>query len=84
MLPLTGLRLTVSRMTEAQWVPFAKALRTRPPMPWFNLNQWSDADLRALYQYVKSLGPVGSPAPSYVPPDKQAPPPYIQWPPPPK
>ena len=31
----TNLRLTVSNMTEAQWVPFAKALRTRPPMPWF-------------------------------------------------
>jgi len=79
-----NLRLTVSRMTEAQWVPYAKALRTRPPMPWFTFNKWSDPDLRALYQYIKSLQPVGSPAPSYVPPDKQAPPPFIQWPAPPK
>lgn len=80
----SNLRLTVSRMTETEWVAFAKVLRTRPPMPWFSLNQWSDPDLRALYQYVKSLGPVGSPAPSYLPPDKPAPPPYIRWPAPPK
>lgn len=80
----TNLRLTFSGMTEAQWVSFAKALRTRPPMPWFNLNRWTDPDLRALYQYVRSLGPVGDPAPPFVPPDKQAPPPYIQWPAPPR
>jgi len=53
-------------------------------MPWFNLNQWADADLRALYQYVKSLGPVGEPAQPYLPPDKAPNPPFIQWPAPPK
>ncbi len=79
-----NLRLTASNMTEAQWVAFTKALKTRPPMPWFNLNRWSDADLRALYHYIKSLGPVGTPAPQYVPPDKQPNPPFIQWPAPPK
>jgi len=80
----SNLRSTVSNMTEAQWVPFAKSLKTRPPMPWFNLNRWTDQDLRALYQYIKSLGPAGNRAPTFVPPDKQAPPPYIQRPAPPK
>jgi mono/diheme cytochrome c family protein len=79
-----NLRITVSGMTEAQWVTFAKTLKTRPPMPWFNLNLWSDGDLRALYQYIKSLGPVGSPAPGFMPPDKQPAHPYIAWPSPPK
>jgi hypothetical protein len=51
-------------------------------MPWFNLNLWSDGDLRALYQYIKSLGPVGSPAPRFMLPDKQPAQPYIEWPPP--
>jgi hypothetical protein len=51
-------------------------------MPWFNLNQWADSDLRALYQYIKQLGPIGLPARPYVPPDKESPPPYIQCPPP--
>lgn len=74
-----NLRLTVSQQTETQWVSYAKKLRTRPPMPWFSLNQWSDADLRALYQYIRSLEPVGQPAPPYLPPDQQPKPPYIQW-----
>jgi len=76
-----NLRLTLSKMSEAEWVNYAKTLKTRPPMPWFNLNQWGDADLRAFYQYVRQLGPVGDPVPAaYLPPDKKAPPPYIQWP----
>ena len=78
-----NLRLTVSNLTEAQWVAFAKALKTRPPMPWFSVNRWSDQDLRALYQYIKSLGPVGAAPPQYVPPDRQPKPPFIQWPAPP-
>jgi len=53
-------------------------------MPWFNLNRWTDQDLRALYQYIKTLGPVGKSAPAFVPPDKQPPPPLIKWPAPPK
>ena len=40
----------------------------------------TDADLRALYQYVRSLGVSGTAAPAYVPPDKQPKPPYVQWP----
>jgi len=79
-----NLRLTLSKLTEAQWVSFAKNLKTRPPMPWFNLNHWSASDLRAFYQYVKSLGPVGQPAQAYLPPDRAPKPPFIQWPAPPK
>jgi mono/diheme cytochrome c family protein len=80
-----NLRLTVSQKTEAQWVKFAKELKTRPPMPWFNLNQWTSADLRALYQYIRQLGPVGEGVvPQYVPPDQEPKPPYVQWPSPPK
>jgi len=67
-------------MTEAQWVRYAKELKTRPPMPWFNLNQWTDADLRAFYKYVRSLGTTGEPTPAYVPADKTPSSPLIQWP----
>ena len=78
-----NLRASLSKMTEAEWVKYAKALKTRPPMPWFNLNHWSDADLRAFYQYVKQLGPAGESTANYVPPDKEPPMPYVQWPMPP-
>jgi hypothetical protein len=67
-------------MTEDQWVNYAKSLKTRPPMPWFNIQAMTEPDLRALYQYVKSLGPSGNQAPAFVPPDKQPKPPFVQWP----
>ena len=76
----TNLRLSIGKMTEDQWVKYGKNLMTRPPMPWFNIRAMTDADLRALYQYVKSLGVSGTAAPAFLPPDKQPKPPYIQWP----
>ena len=79
-----NLRLSLSRMTEDQWVHYAKNLRTRPPMPWFNLNQWTEEDSRAFYRYVRQLGPVGKAVPQGLPPEKAPLPPYIQWPAPPK
>lgn len=80
----TNLRISLSKMTEDQWVSYAKALKTRPPMPWFNLNQWGDRDLRSFYRYVTHLGTAGKPAPQPLAPDQTPPPPYVQWPSPPK
>jgi mono/diheme cytochrome c family protein len=80
----TNLRLSLSKFSEAQWIRYAKDLKARPPMPWFNLNQWTDADLRAFYKYVRSLGPPGEPAPAFVPPDAKPSTPFVQWPAPPK
>ncbi len=76
----TNLRLSIGKMTEDQWVKYAKTLMTRPPMPWFNIRAMTEADQRALYQYVKSLGQSGTAAPAFLPPDKAPKPPYIQWP----
>jgi mono/diheme cytochrome c family protein len=79
-----NLRLYMRDMSEAQWVQRAKTMQTRPPMPWFALHDMTDQDLRALYRYVKALGPGGEPAPSYVPPDRAPQGPYVQFPAPPK
>lgn len=76
----TNLRLSILKMSEDQWLQYGKNLMTRPPMPWFNIRAMTDADLRALYQYVKSLGVSGTAAPAFVPPDKQPKAPYVQWP----
>ena len=58
---------------------------TRPPMQWFNVTAMTEPDLRALYAYIRSLKPLGNPAPDNVPPDKEPIPPFIQFPaPPPK
>jgi mono/diheme cytochrome c family protein len=77
----TNLRLSIGSLTEDAWVRRAKTLETKPPMPWFNVRAMTDADLRAMYQYIKSLtGGNGAAAPAALPPDKAPPQPYIQWP----
>jgi mono/diheme cytochrome c family protein len=73
----TNLRQSLSTMTEAQWVQYAKKLQARPPMPWFNLNRMSEADLRALYHFVKSLGAPGKPAPDALPPGAEPKTPFV-------
>ncbi len=71
-------------LTEDQWVKKAKALNARPPMPWFNVRDMTTADLRAMYRYIRHLGPAGKPAPAYLPPDKTPPEPVVRFPAPPK
>jgi mono/diheme cytochrome c family protein len=79
----TNLRNRLSRMTEQEWVAFAKSLKARPPMPWFNLNRMKEEDMRALYRYVRYLGAAGEAAPAYVPPNEEPNPPYATFPSPP-
>ena len=79
-----NLRMYMQNLTEAQWLKTAKTLQTRPPMPWFTVQEMSTADLRAIYAFIRHLGPGGEPAPAYVPPDKEPPPPFVTFPAPPK
>ncbi len=75
-----NLRLYMTGMTEDQWVQRARTVETRPPMPWFALRDMTDQDLRAIYHYVKSLGPAGEPAPTYVAAGTEPRTPYVQFP----
>lgn len=79
-----NLRTYTQALTADQWVKKARSLQTRPPMPWWALHDMTEADLRALYQFIRSLGPAGGAAPAFVAPDKEPLPPYIQFPSPPK
>lgn len=72
----SNLRLTVQPFTEEQWVQYAKTSKPRPPMPWWSLHDTTGQDLRAMYKFIKHLGPAGQPSPSFVPPDKEPEPPY--------
>src|SRR5262245_59964753 len=72
----SNLRLTVQPFTEDQWVQYAKTTKPRPPMPWWSLHDTTEQDLRAMYKFIKHLGPAGQPAPAFVPPDKDPAPPY--------
>ena len=78
-----NLRLSLSRFTSEEWVAFARSLQSRPPMPSFNLNRMSEDDLRAVHAFVRSLQPLGEPAPDYVPPGQVAATPVVIFPGPP-
>jgi mono/diheme cytochrome c family protein len=66
----TNLRLYMRQHSEASWLRAARTFKPRPPMPWFNVHAMSDRDLRALYRYIRHIGPAGEPVPAYVPPDQ--------------
>ena len=64
----SNLRLTFQNMSEAQFIELSRNGQGRPPMPWPSLQAMSDRDLKAIYAYIKSLGPAGEPAPAPLSP----------------
>jgi mono/diheme cytochrome c family protein len=79
-----NLRLYMQSISEEEWLKIAATKETRPPMPWYVLRDLTKDDLRAIYRYVRQAGPAGKPAPAYLPPDKEPPPPFATFPAPPK
>ena len=77
-----NLRLTAAGKSEAEFVALARG-PLRPPMPFFNVRAMTDADVKAIYAYLKHLGPAGKPAPAFVPPDTEPAGPYVSFPAPP-
>jgi mono/diheme cytochrome c family protein len=75
-----NLRLYMQRVSEDDWVKVAHGTQLRPPMPWFNLRDMSEQDLRAFYRFVRHLGAAGEPAPTYVPPKQDPKGPAIEFP----
>lgn len=75
-----NLRLYMQKMDENAWVAKAKQLKARPPMPYWALNEMNDSDLRALYRFVRGLGPAGEEAPAFVPPNQDPKGPYVTFP----
>jgi mono/diheme cytochrome c family protein len=73
-----NLRSRLAGMDEAQWLDYSAKLRTRPIMPDFSLRAMSAEDRRALYRFVRSLGPGGGEVPAYLPPGSKAPLPYME------
>lgn len=80
----SNLRRYIPSLSADDWVKTAKTAQYRPPMPWFALHAMTDADLRAIYSFVKYLGPAGEPAPAYLPPDQEPKGPAVIFPQPPK
>lgn len=62
-----NLRMVAASLTEAEWMLRARQERL-PPMPSYILKSMKDDDLRAVYAYLRNLGPAGVAAPAYVAP----------------
>jgi mono/diheme cytochrome c family protein len=67
----SNLRQYFAQVSEKAFIADARSGRMRPPMPWFNLAAMTDADLRAIHRYARSLGEPGAPAPAFVPPGEE-------------
>lgn len=74
-----NLRLYFQRTGAGAFIADVRSGRMRPPMPWFNLARMTDEDLRAIRDYVRSLGAAGGPAPAYVPPGQEPPTVYFDF-----
>lgn len=75
-----NLRIYMSKISEDEWIRVGHKEQFRPPMPWFNLRQMTDRDLRAIHRFVTMLGPAGEPTPKFVPPDREPKGPYVLFP----
>jgi mono/diheme cytochrome c family protein len=74
----SNLRLLAQKMSAAEWRVHARTPR-RPPMPWFALRDMSDADVDAIYAFLRHLGPAGVPAPAAVAPGQPIPTAHIPF-----
>ena len=80
----SNLRLYMQLVSEEQWVKIAHTAEFRPPMPWWALHDMTTQDLRAMYRFIRYLGPAGEAAPAFVPPGQEPKGPYFLFPQPPK
>ncbi len=71
-----NLRLQASTAEEGAWISRVRA-GGRPPMPWSALQAMTDDDLRAVYRYLRQLGPAGVAAPDAVAPGQPIPTPHF-------
>jgi mono/diheme cytochrome c family protein len=76
----SNLRLLAQTMTADRFMTHARSPERRPPMPWFAMRDMTDADVKAIYAFLKHLGPGGKPAPAYLPPGQQAKGPVVVFP----
>ncbi|MBS0409696.1 MAG: cytochrome C [Proteobacteria bacterium] len=78
----SNLRLVAQGMSEDAWATMMRTRTERPPMPWMNVNRMHDADARAIYRFIRGLGPAGVPAPAALAPGQTPTTPFVRMAPP--
>jgi len=76
----TNLRLLLNNMSEEDWLILAKRMSEDSPMIWVMLPNTPEQDLRAIYRFVRHLGPKGNPAPARLPAGVTPPTQYVEYP----
>ncbi|MGZ8264492.1 MAG: c-type cytochrome [Burkholderiales bacterium] len=76
----SNLRLFVQNLSAQDWIRVMRSVEWRAPMPWWSIRDHTDEELMAMYHYIRSLKPLGTPAPSFLPPDQAPTRPYQQLP----
>lgn len=72
-----NLRVIAAGKTEDEWVEYLSTFEAKPPMPWYNVHAFTEAEARSLYQYIKSLGDPGDAAPEALPPGEAPKTPFV-------
>ena len=65
-----NLRIGMSRLSDDNWLRIARRNSAWPPMPWYNMQKMSDADLLSILDFIMSLGRAGTEMPKVVYPGK--------------
>ena len=72
-----NVRLWFQETSEEDWLKAIATSAGHPPMKWTDLRTLDIDDRRAIYRFIHSLGPAGTPAPIDVPPGREPTTPYI-------
>jgi hypothetical protein len=72
-----NLRIEFQSLPEDQWTLAVHTRGGLPPMIWHDVRGLNVADQHAIYAFIRSLGPAGSPAPAAIPPWREPTTPYI-------
>jgi len=72
-----NVRLEFARISESDWLFMVRTRAGHWPMVWHDLRFLSLTDQRAVYRFIKSLGPAGTPAPADLAPDVVPKTPYV-------
>ncbi|HTW85551.1 MAG TPA: hypothetical protein VMD91_15885 [Candidatus Sulfotelmatobacter sp.] len=73
-----NVRLRFQQIDEEQWLAAVRTRGGHPPMTWHDVRSLSDADQRAIYRFIRALGPAGTPAPKDLGPDDSPTTPYVE------
>lgn len=73
----TNVRLEFGRISESDWLFMVRTRAGHWPMVWHDLRNLDTQDQRAIYRFVRSLGPRGIEAPADLPEGVEPKGPYI-------